>query len=345
VNLIERVLREHATELGLAELGLGRELATAVLTPRYTTSRHVVGLVWGTGREPRVVVKIPRRPGDNAGVRQEAAILGRLADAAGRPLAGAPRLLGLIEQDGHDVLVETVVRGTPLDSDAVRRDRDAAVSAGVGFVSSLPVTRAAADNGDWYDRVVGRPLRDLVDLVPGDPELRRLAEHTHAFLEPLRQVAVPAVVEHADLSHPNLFLDDAGVLQVIDWERSTLDGMPGHDLVFYLGYLGEAGRLAFTPAQKRQAFDATFVGPGAWARPVLRAHLEHRGLAAALLPQVVLATWARSAATLVARLVPEDGGAPAAQEHRPTPAQLATAVAQDRDVLLWRHAVERSAAL
>ncbi|SDC39498.1 Phosphotransferase enzyme family protein [Geodermatophilus telluris] len=336
MTFVEELLRQHRAALGLDERRV-RGMRTSVLTPRFTTSRHVVGMVSGARGRPELVVKVPRRAGDDSGTRREAHVLGLLAGTG----VGAPQLVGLVEHEDRAVLVETVVRGAELDPARVRQDPEAAVAAGVAFVSALPVTRPADANAGWYERAVQRPLRSLVELVGDDGgDLAGLVERTHAVLAPLRDVAVPAVLEHADLSHPNLFLAADGSLQVIDWERADEHGVPGHDLVFLLGHLGEARRGAWTRDGQREAFDATFTGPAAWARPLLADHLRARGIDPALLPQVVVLAWARSSATLAERLVPA-GASSSEDAGRPTPEQARAAVAADRDVALWRHALDR----
>jgi hypothetical protein len=334
VNFFERVLLDHTGELGLAAAGLAGPLESAVITPRFDTSRHVVALVFAAGDPaPRVVAKLPRVPGDNDGVEREAAALRRLTDLVGGPVPGVPAVLGTLRLDRRTLLVETVVAGAELTPARVQADRDAAVAAGRAFVDALPVVRPAGQNVGWYDAAVTAPLARLAERVPLDGELPRLVERTHAVLDRLRSAALPAVFEHADLSHPNLFLVPDGGLGVIDWERATADGVPGHDLVFFLQYLAESQRSAWTRPEQAAALEEAFTGVQAWALPVLRDHLRHRAVDPGLAGPLVVATWARSAATLAGRLLAEGAGRAAA-------ASVADVVAADRDVTLWRRAVE-----
>jgi hypothetical protein len=140
------------------------------------------------------------------------------------------------------------------------------------------------------------------------------------------------VVEHGDLSYQNLFLQPDGRLQVVDWERSRLDGLPAHDLIFYLQYVGQSREQALSSRQLQlQAFNNAF-SPGGWAVSSVTEHLRLRNVDTGLLPYLVIATWARSAATLAYRLNGEGtyGG---------DPGHLQAAVTADRDFWLWRHAV------
>jgi hypothetical protein len=341
VNLIERVLTERYDELGLAAAGIPRRMQTALLTPRFPASRHVVALVFSPGDpRARAVAKLPRRPGDNLGVLLEADVLRRVADLAPAARAAVPVVLGTVPVGQHVLLVETAVDGVELDPPAVRRDRDLAVRAGRAFIDGLPVMTPAERNRDWYDAALTRPLDALARAVPLGGETADLVDRTHAVLAPLRDVALPAVFEHGDLSHPNLFLGAEGGLRVIDWERATAAGVPGHDLVFFLQYVSESSRSAVDRGAQRTALDADVWAPDGWARVVLAAHLERRGVPVELLDALVVGSWARTAAGLVARLVPADDE-PADGEPL-SPAALAATVRESRDVDLWWHALRRA---
>ena len=338
MNLIEQVLLDRFDELGLAALGFGRQLQTTLLTPRFPTSRHVVALVFSGGDlRPRAVAKMPRRPLDDSGVRTEARVLGLLESLAAGPVRGVPAVLGTVDVDGRTMLVETAVHGPALDPAQVLRNPDRSVTAGVRFLSELPVIRGAEDNLDWYARALTQPLADLAHLAPDNGEIESLCARTHAVLKPLRDVPLPGVVEHGDMSHPNLFLnEDGSSLLVIDWERATVDGLPGHDLVFFLQFVSQCRHGAVTRPAQLAAFDDAFVGPAGWARPVLAGHLVERGVSPELSGLLVVAGWARTAASLVSRL---GAGNPTGGSEATA---LAEALTSDRDVALWRHALDQA---
>ena len=337
MRFIDHFLLEHRLELGLGKYGIGNRWETVLLTPRFVTSRHVVALVFPAGGdEPRLVVKVPRQPHDNDGVRHEAAVLKSLAAAGLGSPGGVPEVLAVKDVGAHTVLVETALTGSPLDPRLVAADLDGAVRAGARFVAALPSTRPAPANGGWYEHAIRKPLHALTCLVPEEPRLQALVQRTHEVLAPLASIPLPAVVEHGDLSHPNLFLKPDGMLQVVDWERSRTEGVPGHDLVFYLQYLSESNEQAFLRENQVTAFDKAF-GAGGWALAPLARHLELRRVDTALLPLLVIAAWARSAATLSYRLAGQAAGA----EGRK---QILDAVTADRDFWLWRHVVTTWAA-
>ncbi|HEY8701800.1 MAG TPA: aminoglycoside phosphotransferase family protein [Arthrobacter sp.] len=332
MNFIDHFLKQHYEEFELDKFGIGTQWESVFLTPRFVTSRHVVALVFAPGaREPSLVVKVPRRPGDNDSVRHEAHVLRQLRTGRAGSGIGVPEVVSSFDVGSYTVLVETAVTGAPLDPRLVAADLPGAITAGEAFVGGLPCTQDAATNEGWYERTISQPLQALMVLVSPEAETHELVERTHEVLAPLRSARLPAVVEHGDLSHPNLFLKANGTLQVVDWERSRTDGLPGHDLVFYLQYLSESNEQAFSRVNQLGAFEKAF-GSGGWALAPLGKHLELRGVDAGLLPLLVIATWARSAATLAYRLA----GQTAAGDGT---GQVRAAVLSDRDFWLWRHVV------
>lgn len=338
MRFIEDVLHQHQEKFSLGQYGFGPGSSMVLVTPHFVTSRHVVALVFPAGsRHPCLVVKVPRQPGDNGGVRREAEMLQNLWTASRGVVPRAPYVVGFVDKDDLCVLVETALTGQQLDPLRVGRDPAGAMLAGADFVGSLPVTRSAADNGDWYERKIGQPLRSLGQLVGENAEVALLIEKTHNLLLPLKTQEIPAVFEHGDLSHPNLFVRPDGKLQVADWERASPDGLPGHDYIFYLQYLSECVERAYTRPEQLLAFDRAFSRDG-WARNSLAEHLVARSLDPNLIPLLLVLTWARSAATLVDRLAAERaaGG---------EPKYILKALLDDRDFWLWRHVVESSESL
>jgi aminoglycoside phosphotransferase (APT) family kinase protein len=341
MRFVDGILRDHYQEFELERHGLGREWATVLLTPRFVTSRHVVALIFAIGaRDPSLVVKVPRQPGDNDSVRREAEVMRRLTSLGMGAGHGVPEVIAALDVGAHTVLIETAVTGDVLEPRKVAANFSGALDAGTDFVAALPCTKSAAANKDWYQRTIISPLSGFASLLPMDSEVNALVERTHDMLAPLRSVQLPAVVEHGDLRYQNLFLQPNGRLQVVDWERSVVDGLPGHDLVSYLQYLSESIEEAFSRDAQLAAFDKAF-GRAGWALAPLRHHLQLRGVKPELLPLLVIATWARSAATLSYRL---------AGQARTDQGGTQTAVLADRDYWLWRHAVntyanERPAAI
>lgn len=339
MKYIDQILRDNYRTLELRKFGLTGQWDTLLLTPQFVTSRHVVALIFSTDAQvPRLVVKIPRQPGDNESVRKEADVLLQLKSLGVGSEQGAPEVVGVLDVGGQTVLIETAVVGSLLEPHLVVQDFPRALDAGLNFVAALPCTRPVRENADWYQRTIAGPLDELASLLPADTEVARLIERTHKVLAPMRAEQLPAVVEHGDLSYQNLFLQPNGRLQVVDWERSRLDGLPAHDLIFYLQYIGQSQEDALSSRRLQlRAFENAF-SPGGWALKPLAQHLRLRSVEPELLPYLVIATWARSAATMTYRLAGQ-------AVHEGDTGHVQAAVTADRDFWLWRHAVTDWAAV
>ncbi|TLM73758.1 aminoglycoside phosphotransferase family protein [Pseudarthrobacter sp. NamB4] len=333
MKYIDQILRENFRDLDLEQVGLKGRWDILLLTPQFVTSRHVVALIFARGAQvPALVVKIPRQPGDNESVRKEADVLLQLKALGVGSEQGAPEVVGVLNVGGQTVLVETAVVGNLLEPQRVVENFPLAVAAGMKFVAAMPCTRTVPENTDWYERTIAGPLSELASLLPRDAEVAELIDRTHEVLEPLRSKQLPAVVEHGDLSYHNLFLQPNGRLQVVDWERSRLDGLPAHDLIFYLQYIGQSQENALASRRLQlRAFENAF-SPGGWAVGPVAEHLRLRNVERDLLPYLVIATWARSTASMTYRLAGQ-------AEHEGEAGNLRTAVTSDRDYWLWRHAV------
>ena len=340
MNFFERTLHVRIGRQRLAEFGLNGAMDTVLVTPRFDTSRHVIALLSPAGSgKPALVAKVPRRPGDSSGVRTEEAILRRLASAESA-VQGVPRIIGLFEEDGHSVLVETALDGPPLGPGRVKERFNDAVRAGVEFVRRLPPSDSNLTGSAWLTCVIEPPLRRLVAASGGAVSID-LVEATLALLHPLAESGFCPVYQHGDLSHPNLLWGPDG-LRVMDWERASATGVPGADLVFYLQYLAESLQDAYDRAAQVSVFEETFGSSGAWGRVIVADYLSDLGILPTLASAVILATFAGSAGTLTDRLaIPQDlregeRGAPA-----PAASDVGATIAEDRDVVLWKHIVRQ----
>jgi Phosphotransferase enzyme family len=345
MTLIDAYLRDRYDALDLAGIGLSDPWSTVLVTPSFAGSRHVIGLVHSRpSREMKVVVKLPRRPGDDSGVQREASVLGRLHALAPAAASRAPRILALDRLGPQAVLVETAVTGSLLGPEVVRADAARALREGLVFIQALPLTGESGAEHGWYDRLVERPMRRLLEVVGDWTEAHELVRRTRAHLEPLRTASMPLVFEHGDLGHPNLVVRADGRLAAIDWERAEPCGLPLHDLAFHLAYLAEGFAGVFERPEQLRTFDETFLRAGAWGRRVLREELERLELDRALLAPLVLASWARTAAGLATRLWGDGEPDLPGGSHVPSATAVA-AISQDRDFALWRHVEAAMASL
>ena len=315
--------------------GVRADRSTLLLTPWFEASRHVVGLHFDLRtRALAEVSKQPRRPWDLAGISHEAASLALVGSQAPRLAGLAPEVLRL-ELGGRPMLAETAVRGRAVGPEVVRAKLDVVIDAGIGFVRLLPQAGRTDGSSAEFSRLLELPLHRVAELAPADSTVADMVARSLELLRPLRTVDLPLVFEHGDLGHPNLLLTDRDQLAAVDWERSEPRGLPGHDLCFFLQYVGESRRAAFDRWAQLRAFDEAFTGTDAWARPILLNHLAELGVDPRLLPLLVVASWARSAAGLVSRLAPASG------DDSLDATDLLAALTEDRDFALWRHSLAR----
>lgn len=332
MTLVELVsdlaVRPHGSE--------ARSLGPAVLvTPREPTSNCVVALVLDAhGGAPELVVKIPRLLEAEAAIVREAETLTMIQ--AERPTATVPSVVALTSVDGQMLLVESALVGETISPSELRRRPRRCVDDVLRWLLDLPRPRPGPVR---FDALVELPLRRFAAALPPETEEVSLVEETLEALDELRSAGLPAVVEHGDLSHPNLIRMNDGRVGVVDWELADVDGLPATDLCFFLGYVAATVRRARAPRQLAAAFDAAFAAPDGWARPPLLAYARRVGIDPSLLSPLLVATWARYAVRFAARI---EGAAadPTASGERGAISPVALAALRDSPhLVLWEHAL------
>jgi hypothetical protein len=212
-----------------------------------------------------------------------------------------PRLVALESVAGQHLLIETALVGTPLDAASVRRRPDATCQAVIAWLQAIQPSGGPQSDASWFDALV-RPGLDLLASVLGDSASDRgHLDRLQRLVAPLAGTRLPLVLEHGDLSPPNLMqLADNG-LGAVDWELAEPRGLPLHDLVFFLGYAGFALHGAAKSGRYVAAYDATLFGPQAWGRVHLLDYASQLGLARQWLTPLVALCWTRYLASLVRR--------------------------------------------
>jgi hypothetical protein len=98
-------------------------------------------------------------------------------------------------------------------------------------------------------------------------------------------------------------------------------GLPAHDLCFFLAYVAIATVRARRLDDQLAAFHNAFIVPGAWARPLVVDYVDRAGLERSLLTPLFVGCWASYVAGLLAR-----GVSPATSRYD----------------AFWRHAVRHA---
>jgi aminoglycoside phosphotransferase (APT) family kinase protein len=310
-------------------LDLGANPSCVLLTPRFRTSRHVVALLIPDGAaEPRFVVKTPRLAGDGDGIAREARVLLSLRETSPDVAASLPEVVAWVDGE-HPLLVQTALIGPPMSSRTLRSNPSRWIDEVVSWLTRMP--RSPSAGAAAFDELIEEPLSRFADLLPDEAPERTLVARTLEIVEPLRAAEVPRVVEHGDLSHPNLILLPAGRVGVVDWELAEEEGFPLHDLSFFLAFATFALRYPRQAKDHVRAFDDAFFRQGGSARPRMAAYADRLELDEALLAPLFVACWARYTARLAVRI----GGDAAGLTD-----ESAAWLRENRYYRLWNHTVE-----
>ncbi|MCB9066594.1 MAG: hypothetical protein H6629_02120 [Calditrichae bacterium] len=121
MNAINTFLRENWQRFKLSRFGDGTALSSVLLTPGFQASSHIIAFVLTDGQPTaKMVVKLPRIPGDHARLDIEAANLRYLFNLRKSVFPGTPEVLAYDNWHGHKMLVETMVPGSVLRPAAAR---------------------------------------------------------------------------------------------------------------------------------------------------------------------------------------------------------------------------------
>jgi Phosphotransferase enzyme family len=342
MNTALTALVARVGQSGLESYGLPAAVSCVLLTPRFRASRHVVFLIFPHGAaDPTLVAKVPRLAGDTSGVDRERAVLTAAQDAREGGYATIPRVVAYEEVSGLSILVESALVGLPLTPERVRRDSSGAIAAVLAWLEELPFSEPSVDP-ERFVRLIEDPLNRFSSALGRDA--RELVGRTLELLEPLREVPLATVVEHGDLSHPNLLSLRSGEIGVVDWELGHSEGFPTHDLFFFVNFVSAALARASTPDQQVRALHDALIRPTGWARDIVSAYALRTGIEHRYLAPLLVACFSRYTAGVFGRLHGTAGiDAPPndypSGYNDPSREELVRMIRADRHYALWQHVV------
>jgi aminoglycoside phosphotransferase len=337
MNAILTFLQNNWARLGLQRFGSASRLSCVVATPRFRASSHLIFFVLtDDDAEPKLVVKVPRLIGDHARLDREAANLRAAQHARAGGFDSIPQVLAYEDYCHHRLLVETALLGRPMSPAVVRRQTDWCIEKTLAWLLDFHGATLVHGNhtADWFERLAVSPLHQLKAMLPPAAAEECLIDETLHLIECLRGRAIRLVMEHGDLSHPNLMLSHADGVGVVDWELAEPQGLPALDLFFFLSYIAFARQRARKNTEYLNAFQQVFFVPQAWAAPYITRYADRMELPRELLAPLFVLCWSRYVAGLVMRLYQVDTAKQRLAEE--TVAWLRS----NRYYLLWRYAVE-----
>ncbi len=249
-----------------------------MLTPSFSASRHVIGLIVDPERGSLERVVKTSRLEDDTQLVAEARGLTAVDDLTDPPLR--PQLLSWGRSWGKRWLVQSAVIGEPMDRRMVSSNPDSCADGVTSWLRGLdrPGRSLPADDGRW-NRLVEEPLGFLEHASPSDSPVRDLIPPTRALVKDLAHTELPVCFEHGDTRHPNIIVGPEGV-GLVDWELARPEGFPLHDLSFFLEFVLES-RSVSDPV-------ARLVDPHSWAGLRLVAEARRRGIDPRLCGPLVL---------------------------------------------------------
>lgn len=322
MNSIETLL----SEMGLSAYG---PLNSVVLTPRFPASRHVIFLLIPQGhRDPVLVAKVPRLPEQSDGLEREVANLQAVHALRPRGFDGIPRVVIDTNFHGFPVLIETALNGPLLSPAMMRRAPQESIAQVIDWLIDIHRLTTPPTN-DWFEQLAQPALQDLEAKLPST-EMDLLVK-LREILRPLQGARLPYVVEHGDLGHPNIVRMAGGRIGVIDWETSSLNGLIGGDLFFFLSYAAFSLNHANERGSFTDIFREAFFGVDAWAVPYIERYLQHISIPRSVLAPIFVLQWTRYLSSLLTRV--------SAGESDQSAGSVRATPHENRYFELWRYAI------
>ncbi len=337
MNAILTHLQNNWQRFNLEQYGDPSRLSYFMLTPRFRASSHVLFLVSIKGHpNPNFVVKIPRLAGNSQSLEKETSSLRAIQASRPQGFASIPRVLAFEPFLGRKMLIETALVGKVMNPAIVREDSEGCCQVILNWLVELHIAtrHSPLEDPDWFNRLIERPFQAFMGLFPSTPEENKLLERTWDLVSPLQKADLPIVIEHGDLSSPNILLLQTGEPGVVDWELADLHGLPACDLFFFLTYVAFARANANTNSQHLIAYQQAFFGKNAWARPIITTYTQQLNIDPVWLIPLFILCWLRYMTGLLIRI---DYARPSPERIDP---QTAEWLRQNRYYALWRYALD-----
>lgn len=305
MNIILDFLEKNWQRLQLGHFGDPLNWACILKTPRFQASSHIIFFVLSeASSEPILVVKIPRVSGDNCRLEREVKNLRAVQAAREGGFDSIPKVIAYEDWKNNRLLVQNALTGRIMRPTLVRRQEKLCIDAVFSWLVELNVVTYSShrDKYDCFVQAVKKSLDDLESAFSQTSDGKKLIQQTRDLVAPLQGKNIPSVFEHGDLSSPNIIIRSNHKSSVVDWELAEPRGLPAVDLFFFLTYVAFARQKARRYQDYLGAFQTTFFGKNAWARPYITHYSEKLKLSHEVLNPLFILCWCRYVGNLINRL-------------------------------------------
>lgn len=335
MNLVENFIQTNRERLQLARYHIPEKLQTMMLTPRFPASSHVIFMMIPQGQsDPMLVAKVHRLKEISHSVDREVENLLKIAELFPNETSAFPRIIAHENFQNHSLLLETALQGSLLAPATLRKNPEGYTAMMIDWLLKLQKAESRPSAKSWYDAIAGEKIEFFKQTFPLNSEERSALEQVEEHIQVLKEHDLPFVVEHGDLSHPNLILLKQGGMGVVDWELSEIEGMLAYDLFFFLSYVTFTLHDSNNTLDYRTPFLKMFFGEDAQAKPHIKRYAEALNIPLDLLPPLFLLSWTRYLINLLIRLRLDD------DIIKQTSEAVADDLRRNRYYELWRLSID-----
>jgi hypothetical protein len=240
---------------------------------------------------PRLVIKFARNQKARSGLSHENSCLLQFRENYPMMQSSVPGPIVYREQKRTAMLGESFMPGLPMFLLINRGNYYRYALQATDWLLCLQKIENGQPDPGWREKyaepIFDQFQKDFRGIVSTD-ELKKIWKILKA-VEPL-----PAIFEHRDFSPWNIFITSDGKMNVLDWESSQPDGIPGPDLFYFLSYLAFFVEGKMPPGDFRLTYQqtlslTTFIG--SVQKECENRYFTRLGLSLATAPALRMLTW------------------------------------------------------
>jgi hypothetical protein len=278
----------------LKSLGVGqksKEMSILMRSRGDSIYNKLILLIFsGMDNEPAMVVKRSRIAESAFHLANEAKVLRTIRENHGQ-IPGVPNLLFISQDSGSCTVGESFIGGVPIMNIRKRKNyRELALKATNFQIKLAEYTKTKAPI-DWRDNII-KPVISYFTSSFDSVLDNDLIQKSNDIMNDLQLTHL--VCEHRDFSPWNILINSDRELGVIDWEGSTLQGLPAVDLINCLTYLSfyfdnNRKPSKFSECYRRMLDENSFVGTV--FKECLTYYCNNIGLPFSMIPSLRLFAW------------------------------------------------------